>query len=229
MEIILQTLLAFLLTGVLGGWLTHNWQDRARKDGRYYDAQKSRHQLMMDTAQQTTDLLAKRLYALQRIILNANDPEVLAIAISDHAIATKVWNEKLMSIEVALKSYFRNVYSYDLEVIQSDMAALSRDVLQSIRRGDLDAGTAWSKAVDVRHQCFGFLRQMIEEAKLLDREMHFGVRLNYSKEDIDEWSTKDLIKGLFTTRIEDQSVVRAPSDFGTPVNRWEARLGIDEH
>ena len=229
MDTLLQTLIAFLLTGVLGGWITHNWQSRALKDSRYYEAQKSRHLLMIETAHETTELLSRRLYALQRIILNANDSNMLEDALKDHVQATKVWNEKLMSIEVSLKSYFRHVYSGELEDIQSELAALSRDVAHAINNNSLNVGSAWDRVVVVRRHCFGFLRGMIEEAKLLDREMHFGVRLTYSHEDIDSWSTKDLIKGLVTSRIEGQTIIRAPSDFGIPVDRWNARLGIDEH
>lgn len=229
MDVVFQTLIAFLFTGVLGTWISHNWQSRALKDSRYYDAQKSRHQLMIDTAQETTELLSKRLYALQRLILNVNDPERLTSALEDHGQATKIWNEKFMSIEVALKSYFRQVYSGELENIQSELAALARDVAHGIHNGHLNVGDAWSRAVVVRRQCFEFLKEMIDEAKLLDREMHFGVRLSYSREDIESWSTKDLVKGLVTSRVEGQSIVRAPSDFGIPVDRWDARLRIDQH
>jgi hypothetical protein len=229
MDVVFQTLIAFFLTGVLGTWISHNWQARALKDSRYYEAQKSRHQLMIETAQHTTELLSKRLYALQRVILNANDSEMLKGALQDHAEATRNWNEKLMSIEVALKSYFRHVYSDELEEIQSEMAALARDVVYAIHHDRLNVAGAWERVVVVRRHCFRFLREMIEEAKLLDREMHFGVRISYSREDIDSWSTKDLVKGLITSRIEGKSIVRAPSDFGIPVDRWDARLGIDEH
>ncbi len=70
---------------------------------------------------------------------------------------------------------------------------------------------------------------MVEEAKMLDREMHFGVRVVYGADEIRNWTTLDLFKALFLDLKQAESIIRPPSDFGSPVSIRETRFGVDQH
>ena len=227
MSTIFQALLAFFFTVVLGTWVTHVWQRRSLKENRHYENSKRRYDLMLQTTKDLTEDLSKRIYALQRLVLNYNGVGMPA-AMQHHLACVISWNEKLMSFEIALKSYFEHVHASDLENIQNEMAKLSNIISSGIQNQSLNTAAAWSSVVNIRRSAFVLVREMVEEAKLLDRQIHFGVRLTYDRYSIERWSTKDLIKSLFAGRVEGQSVGRSASDFGLPVSAWEARLGVNE-
>lgn len=229
MTFLLQAIVTFFLTVVAGNWLSGRWQERNARQQRYHEALKSRYDRIDHTIQKFTSLAGTRIYRTQRLVLNYPDKDGLEAALADLSVSIKEWNEAMMAVEVNVQSHFKKSKRVSLESIEGSFSSVTNALLRQIRLNRLDKATALEEIGILRHQCFGFIRGMVEEAKTLDREMHFGVRVAYDSSEIRNWKTSDLFKALFLDLKQADSVVRPPSDFGSPVSIGETRFGVDQH
>lgn len=229
METLLQAALAFLFTVVLGTRVAHSWQTRSAKEARFFEASRDTHRQMSDASEKLIGLVGKRIYASQRLCLMKRDSVEFDEALNQYKSIIVEWNNSLMGIEISIKTLFRKSYIRNFEDLQSEISIISRKI-SSILSGcnDFSRSNVLKDIGDLRHRFFAFAEDMICESNLLHRQMHFGVKIEYNNYEIDNMSTKDLVKSLFSSRVEGQSVVRSPSDFGKPVGIDDARFGIYE-
>lgn len=226
---VLQALFAFVLTGVIGSWIAHAWQARAARESRFFDASKVMYQQMVDSADSLSALAGRRLYASQRICLVAPGSEDFESTVAQYRAVVIEWNEKLLALELSVRTKFRTAYLSDFERLQGDFATVGSHISDRLSgNSSVEPREVLRKIRILRSEFFTFTQNMMKEAQLLHRQMHFGVRINYDREGIRKMSTQDLIKLLFTSRIEGQAVVRSPTDFGLPVGISDARFGIYE-
>ena len=226
---VLQALFAFILTGVVGSWIAHAWQARAARESRFFDASKVMYQQMVDAADSLSALAGRRIYASQRVCLVNTDSEEFDAAVAQYRAVVIEWNEKLLALELSVKTKFRTAYLSDFERMQGDFAIVARHIADRISKSpSMPPQEILRKIRILRSEFFTFTQNMMKEARLLHRQMHFGVRVTYDRDGVRKMSTQNLIKLLFTSRIEGQAVVRSPTDFGLPVNVNDARFGIYE-
>lgn len=226
---LLQGVIAFILTGVIGSRIAHRWQERAAKEARFFEASKDMYAQMVDAADVLSVLVGKRLYAMQRVCMTTPSSAAYEDAVSKYRAVVIEWNERLFSIELAVRTKFKNASLHNFEALQSELSLASSRVNRIISSHSFTESQNTLKNIQkIRADFFVFTQDMMKEAQLLHRQMHFGVLINYDLYEIDKMSTYDLIKSLFTSRIEGQTVVRSPSDFGLPVSVGDARFGINE-
>lgn len=228
MSMFLEAILAFLFTIVMGTRIAHVWQARAAKESRFFEASSDMYKSMSDAAELITSLIGRRIYASQRLCL-ATDESTRNEALQTYRQVVVEWNERLLEIELAVRSRFRHTYLMSFESLQSDLAQVSTNVL-AVARGDAHVSRSATLASlkVIRNDFFIFIEGMLREARLLHRQMHFGVRLQYERDSLNKLSTLDLFKLLISPGIKSQGIVRSPSDFGQPVGVWDARFGIYE-
>jgi len=226
---VFQAVLAFALTGIVGAWIANFWQARSAKDTRFFEASKTMYAQMEAAAGELASLIGKRIYASQRVCMIRPDTPAFDGAIQQYRSAIIEWNERSLSLELAVRTRFRDASLRYFEELQARLAAVTTRIDSYVRQPTSIVSRDLIKELrGLRGSFFEFIQEMMKEAKLLHRQMHFGVVLRYDRGDIEKMSTPDLIKSLFTSRIEGQPIVRSPSDFGAPVSTWEARLGIYE-
>lgn len=226
---VLQALFAFVLTGVVGSWIAHAWQARAVRESRFFDASKVMYQQMVEAADSLSALAGRRLYASQRVCLMKSNSEDFDATVAQYRAVVIEWNEKLLALELSVRTKFRTAYLADFERLQGDFAIVSRHISNRLSgQSSIPSHEILHKIRILRSEFFIFTQNMMKEAQLLNRQMHFGVRVTYDRDGVRKMSTQDLIKLLFTSRVEGQSVVRSPTDFGSPVSVSEARFGIYE-
>lgn len=222
------SLLITLLTAALGAWLAFLWQSRAQRNERYYTALTERLRAMRQSTEFATPILSNRVYAIQRLILNIGDPAGFEKAAGDEKNSSLVHNDSLMKIELSLQMYFQNVYLVELEDWQRRIRALP----VAARRRQFE-GRSYSEDIlievqSLRHELFQLLGRMIQEAEHLDRQIHYGVKLTYSRNDVRFWKKSELIKGILFPRKDFSSVFRPASDFLEPLRIDGSRTRIDE-
>ncbi|WP_257539138.1 hypothetical protein [Sphingobium sp. CFD-1] len=229
MSLMLQSVFGFFLTAIVGGWIANRWQQRAIKEARFFDASRLSYDRMTRAAEDLSALSGRRVYAAQRVCLLDGADNAFPEAVAQFRKINLEWNERLMEIELSIRTLFRHSQLTSFENIQQQMANVTRAVGQ-IAAGDesISRKRILSDLVKIRHRLFQFIQEMIREAALLNRQMHFGVRVEYDSHGLDRLSNLTLIKLLFVSSIESDSIVRPPSDFGMPVSAREARLGINE-
>jgi len=226
---LVQALFAFVLTGIVGAKLAHGWQARASKENRFFEASKDMYQQMVAAADQLSDLAGRRLYASQRLCLVSSDGALHREAVERYKAIVLEWNESLLTTELSIRTKFRNSSLYEFEILQGELAEIGRNIENLISGHSSKNKIGILNDVKiVRAKFFQFTQSMMKEAQILHRQMHFGVKVPYAPEALDKMSTQNLIKLLFTSRIESQSIVRSPTDFGLPVDVGDARFGIHE-
>lgn len=227
MDTLFQALLTFSLTIVAGAWITSMWQERSARQQRYFESSKERYEKIDKTVKDITRHFGIRIYRTQRAVLFYPDMKMVKSCLEDLNKFVVEYNEKLMEFELSIRSYFRMSYLSDIEDIQFKFYSITREVNRGVQIGNLDRAGVLSKLGDLRRTCFVMIRGMIDEAKDLDREMHFGVVLRYDETQIEKWTTLDLLKSIFFDRRQVHSIVRPPSYFGSPVGADEARFGVN--
>lgn len=224
-----QAVVAFFFTFVAGSRIAHAWQVRAAKENRFFEASKDMYAQMMKAADDLSQLIGKRLYASQRVCMLGRDSPDFETALGSYRNSVVEWNERLLSLELAVRTRFRDASLSEFESLQSHLAETTRLIESSlISQAKSDRRRALYELRLVRGRFFQFTQAMVKEARLLHRQMHFGVIVQYDATEIDRMSTQNLIKSLFTSRVEGQAIVRSPSDFGLPVGVRDARFGIYE-
>lgn len=223
-----QTILAFILTGILGGWIAHMWQARSAKEARFFEASKEMYNQMSAAANELSSLAGRRIYASQRLCLTSRDSQSFDDALRNFRASVIEWNEHMLSLELAIRTKFRHATLSEFEGLQAALVSVTSDVEAYANGVRINRGSVLQRLRAVRFSIFEFTQSMMQEAKLLHRQMHFGVVVQYERFEIDKMSTQDLIKCLFTSRVEAKPIVRSPSDFGLPVSVYDARLGIYE-
>lgn len=227
MDLILQSALAFLFTIVLGSQIANRYQARSAKEHRFFEASNSAHRRMVAATEQLTELVGRRIYATQRVCLISENSENLIEARRCLKEVNIEWNNRLLSIELAVRTLFRHSRVHDFEILQNRLSSLTNEVLKNTTTQDPDARQKhFSKINKLRHDYFKFAQAMFEEANQLHRQMHFGVRVGYDEHNLDKLSSLNLFKLLFVGSEEGKSILLSPSDIGLPIDASDARLGI---
>ncbi len=230
---LLQTAFQAALTFIVSVWagtrIAHVWQIRAAKENRFFEASRDIFQQMAKANDALTSLIGRRIYAIQRLCRAQRGSAEFSEALIAFKAITIEWNERLLEMELAINTLFRNSHLLLFERLQQKLAAVSGKVTKFADGDETISRTLILREIEVlRSEYFSFAKGMLEEAKLLRRQMHFGVRIQNNFSEIEKMSTKDLIKTLIASRVEGQSVIRSPSDFGEPISIRSARFGINE-
>lgn len=226
------TLLSVLLTVLLGSYVAHVWQMRSSKESRFFEGTKFSLDSMVRAYSDIADGIGRRIYTAQRLARLSPADDQFCTAKEEFRESILDWNKRLLSLEVQVKTLFKDSYVSDFERLQQELARISG--LVSARLKTIDNRTPPAYGIvrsleTLRHDYFEFIRQMVVETNNLYRQMHFGVLVGYNADSIKYYSTPGLIKSLFTGPRDDSAIVRSPTNFGRPVSTWEARLGVYEH
>lgn len=214
---------------VLGGaWIANRWQSKSAREARFFDASADFYREMTQAANMLADLSGRRIYATQRVCLTPSGGPSEEAAYANLSEIIREWNEKSMIIELSIRSYFKTAALVEYEGIQADLVRITNKIISRRPLSTSQRQDYYIEVNHLRHSFFQFTRNMIAEARLLHRQMHFGVKIVYRSKNLPKLSTFDLFKQLFAYQIEGASVVRPPSDFGLPVGIDDARFGINE-
>lgn len=226
---LLIAIFTFALTVIFGGWLANRWQSNSSKDARFFDISKNNYESMIKVSQDITELLGKRIYSAQRICYNFDNPDAVSRAYEAYSVSLVLWNERLFSFELAIRTAFRHPRLDDFERLQAELASVSYLVLKVFRTGDYNLSQITLRKLEiVRGKFFYFVQGMLKEASLLNRQMHFGVAVPFARHHLDKLSTWEIFKNLILASEKPHCIVRSPSDFGVPVDIDDARFGVYE-
>lgn len=226
---LLQTILPVLLTAFLGTRIAHGFQNRAAKESRFFEASRGMYGDMITATDKITALVGKRIYAAQRFVLTSPESEHYKNARNSLRDINIEWNEKLLEMEMSVRTLFRDSHLTNFENMQARMAMCLSKIGKMPNELDKNQRNKLLKELQIiRSEYFSFIREMHRECSKLHRQMHFGVAVEYDPYNLGRLSNWVLVKLLFKSSIEAKRVICAPTDFGMPVDSGEARLGIYE-
>jgi hypothetical protein len=221
------SVISVLITAGLGTWLAYVWQQRSAKQTRYFEASKSQFELMREAAAEFAKIIGRRLYATHRVCALDSERSRFGAALEELFSSIEEWNKNYLQIELNVRTLFRNSTAVNLENLQSQLAKLSNQVIASARDGSNNRKNHVKNVYIIRQGYFKFLQAMIDEADYLFTQMHFGVKIDYDRWSIRYFSNLQLVKALFSGAEDESTVVRAPTDFGLPVDVYRARFRIN--
>lgn len=229
MILILQTLVGFFLTYVVGSRLSAHWQQRASNQTRYHEALILHRAEMVRATTILADLVGKRFYRSQRVLLNHGKHDRIPQLISELSLVVVEWNERSVEISLDIRAHFQRSYLNDFESLQSELAEITNEVLSVSLLKSWEVKCLLDRLSVLRSRYILFVQGMLYERRDLDRELYFGVQISYDRDNLIYWSTWELFKALFVARIQHESVLRSPSDLGMPQVVGKARARINEH
>ncbi len=228
---LLSTFFGFVLTSIIGAWLTREWQRRALRESRLFDASRETYAAMAQTADEFVSLIGSRIYSSQRVCLLPLGSPVLEEAVASYRNDVIEWNKALIRLELRIRRLFRTVRQSRLEELQSELRQANINVEKIIRDPTLDRDfriKAHAKLNVLRGRFVEYADDMNAEIRMLFREMHFGIKQRADTYDIYSMSTWNLAKSLFYPGKNPQAVVSSASNFGDPVTTDNARFRIYE-
>lgn len=223
------SIFSVLITALLGSYVAHQWQQRSARESRFFDASRSTYDAMKGASNELAELIGRRMYASHRLARLPAGNEFFSEAKEDFRQSVLAWNRNLLKVELNIRTLFRGSSVTSFETLQGDLAAVTARIHRRLDSVQSTSQPDYALVRDIetlRHSFFQYLQAMMNETDAVYRQMHFGVRVAYTRENIGLFSTKGLIVALFKGPHEEAAIVCSPTDFGTPVEARNARLGI---
>lgn len=231
MEAIIPIIVGFILTGIVGNRLLHSWQHRSWVKQQFFMGEEREYIALRELWDEIVDLSSVRLTRMRRLcaIVRLGDIELVRTRLSDYDQALARWNERFNSFLVRLLRYtdHNNYLANSLEHEIQPLFVRSGRELELVTKDRLAGRTLTQASVEnvtrhldlLSHQLVIFNRDILVAVQGQKRKTYEGVRLQLSADTIAEFSTWELFKALFHSRIQPYEVVRAPFDFILPSHR----------
>jgi len=227
MSTIIAVIVGFVLTGLIGNRLVQAWQQRTWLLQQRFLGHEKEYLALKDLADEVASLLGARIYRTQRLILSlrGSSGEQLSSRAADYDDIVRRWNERLTSFYVRLPL----LASYDLarrlesaiqqklvrtgsnvdELVQQRLTgrAIDRQIIGDIMRTiNLIQGSAIS-----------FNKELLRVVEARRTEVYYGKRVGFSLNNLDKFSTWQLVKALFVRDVHSFSIVRPTLDLHLPL------------
>ena len=220
---VLQT---FMLTGLIGNWLVQRWQHRNWLNQQRFLGAEKEYNALKELFEEISSLLGKRLSRMNRLlrVVNSSDKELLQSRLKDYDEAVAEWNGKLNAFFVRITMYDR---FYRTERLENEVHAslvrsgsrLERLVSRSLSHEAVSAKeiTELSDRLNtLQGQIFSFNRDFLRAVQAKQQRTYYGVWIEFTRQNLEEFPTWKLFKLLFVPRIELLGIVRPPTDLGEP-------------
>lgn len=226
---VILTLFGSILTVALGAYLAYNWQSKSSREARFYEATKRTLDGMLEAHRRVARNVGRRVYAAQRVLLMRAPNPSFGAAAQEFRDANLIWNNELLMMEVDVITLFKGPALLEFEALQREMRSINNAVSSKITGAILSKNEESEliyRTQTIRNQYFLFVRDMIRETDILFRQMHYGVIVEYDRSFIDQFTTRQLLKALWSGPIDQSAVLGAPENFGLPVRIEDLRLGV---
>lgn len=223
MVTILSVVLAFLLTGVIGNKLVQRWQSRNWLLQQRFLGSEKEYVALKELADEIAVLLGARIYHMQRLsgVLRHELDETVNTRLARYDEALVRWNERLTSFFVRLPLLADGGMAQELEQsIHSQLAAVGaqlervvRDRSSRVMPSRATVGEIQRKLNMIQGRSVEFNKALMRVVEKRRRLLYDGSTIYLSGSTLEHFSTWQLFKALFSTRVNTLSVLRSPFDF----------------
>jgi hypothetical protein len=222
MTSVTTVVVGFILTGVIGNWLVQAWQTRNWLIQQRFAGQEKEYLALKELADEIAGLLGTRMYHMQRLasnLLHSSD-EKLAARVADYDDALKRWNERLTSFYVRLPLLASYDLTYRLErsiqVPLVDTGSNLEKLLNARQSGSvLDQKSIvkiQNRLNSIQGRVVSFNKEMLHTVEARRTEVYYGKKVGYSQENLEHFSTWQLVKAIFVRDVNSLSVTRSSLD-----------------
>lgn len=222
MESFLSIVVGFVLTGLIGNRLVQAWQARNWLLQQRFLGQEKEYVGLKELADEIVSLLSVRIYHMRRLnraIATGVDEDVVS-NLKEYDDILKRWNERLPSFYIRLTM----LADYDLALcledsIQADLVRVGADIEYLAAKHKISApinknqsSRIVSDLNKIQGSSISFNKHLLNVLHSRRVDVYFGKRIPFSPENLQHFSSWQLIKALFIRDVNSLSVVRAPSD-----------------
>jgi len=218
MAAVWPVLIGAIVTGVVGNFLVQRWQLitwRIQQRQLGYQTELADLRKLLE---EISIKCAERHSAMRRLIasLAPNSSQDVEKALAAYQDQIAVWNGSLNSIyvRVRLSVNYRYTLRFEQDVHERFYVA-GQAVEKVLRKLKSGASPNWRDLIEPNSQMdrvqgatYAFLRDLTDIVERRRDEIYFGRRLAYVADNLGEYSLFELIKALFTSRVDRFYVIR---------------------
>lgn len=222
MESLLPIIVGFLLTALIGNRLVQTWQSKNWLLQQRFLGQEKEYVGLNDLADEIVSLLSGRIYYMRRLngAIASGTEEDVATKLKEYNDILKRWNERLPSFYIRLPM----LADYDLALrlensIQAKLVRVGADIesLYARRKAGTPINEHRSNQINadlnkVQGSSISFNKKLLEVLHSRRVDVYFGKRIEFLPENLQHFSSWQLVKALFVRDINSLSIVRAPTD-----------------
>jgi len=213
-----SVLVGAIVTGVVGNFLIQRWQLmtwRSQQRQLGYQAELAELKKLLE---EISIKSADRYNAMRCLIgsLAPNSSQNRDKALASYQEQLAIWNGSLNSIYVRIRLAVNYDYTLRFERdVHRHFYNAGRSIELVVRQRECGVSPNWSDLTEpkaemdrVRGATYKFLRDLTDIVERRREEIYFGRRLPYKTEHLGEYSLIELVKAVFTSRVDCFYVIR---------------------
>jgi hypothetical protein len=223
---ITSIILTFVLTGIVGNFLVYRWQHRNWINQQKFSGEEKHYFALLALWEELMNLTAKRLWRMRRLlaVLTADNKKIEE-RLNEYSDVLSEWNEKFHSMSVRLTLYASWNLTFQLETelqrsfsntgLQLERLAKTRLTTGAVNRTLL--AELHGRFEELSREVFVFNRSTLRAVQAQRSRTYHGVEVEFTRSNLDQFGTWELLKALFKPGIAPLRVVRSASDLYGPL------------
>lgn len=227
-NVVLGAIVAFIFTGVIANWLVQRWQYRNWLNQQRFLGAEKRYELLKSLADEISLNASKRLSSMFRLVASlALSQERVEERRLIYSNAIDDWQQNIATYYYKTTLYFDWSMTQQLEgevndrfvSIGAELEGLVRQKLAGEDVSDRSRTRVKDKLFALQGILGNFNRDMLHYVINQQAATYQGVKIEYNESDIQYFSTWQLFKALFITRVEEFHIVLTAFELEPPARR----------
>jgi hypothetical protein len=219
-----SVILTFICTGIGANWLVQRWQFRNWLNQQRFLGSEKKYDALRSNADEIAKVAARRLSSMFRLVFSLNmSPEFMEERRKIYSDTVDEWNSSINLIYAKTTMYanYRMTLRLERDVnnkfvsvgsrIERAVRERTKDTQLTIKTGDL-----LKDLYQIQGALEIFNRDMLRVVITQQAATYHGVELKYTKSSIVYFSTWQLFKALFITRVDDFRVTLTSFELEPP-------------
>jgi hypothetical protein len=207
---LVTTIVGFLLTGLVGTWITYFWQSRSWRHQQTYSRQKEKLETQIRITEDISNLIARRKFRMLRacFALKRMNKERIEKSWSSYDEIVISWNEEVNGYITKLRHYFDKRIQWDLDIHITNQFRIIGEELELVKRkyeaGNIDNDFSRilvrieQQLTDFNGETNAFVAKLWDKIEHTKSDVDGNPRV--SEEDHEKLSIIYLVKSLFARR-----------------------------
>jgi hypothetical protein len=222
---LISLVLGFILTGLIGAWLSQQWQHRSWINQQQILGEEKTYNDLKAVSDELASLSAKRLWRMRRLLfaVRGADIEKAKLRREEYDSIISDWNEKFVSFSVRLTLFATWHLTKQLEELQTTFAHVGAELERAcntrvggtaVQRRDLANLEQRMRALS--HEVFSFNRDVLRAVEKQRAKTYYGTEIRFREDTLQHFGTWELVKALFKPGIEPLRVIRTSAELPRP-------------
>lgn len=211
---IISTIIGFVLTGLIGNYLVQKWQLRNWLTQQKIAAVEKEHIELKELAETFSAFANERIFSMRAALysLKTEDKELKTQRTEEYRESIKNWNQKYGYFSAKLPLLMSQAHTQDFDKkIHRKMVETSILIDKAIakKKAPSNANLIEHKLIEINKHTIILTNEILQSSRQKRNSIHEKVTLSYNIENIEKYSTWQLIKALFIKNVNSFSIARS--------------------